>query len=132
MATRLPQDPEQFAAEPRSIDLRDYWQTVRRRWVLIVVLGVLGAVIATGYGYKVGPTYTATAEVNVTPVTQGPLNQLAQNQTQVNISTEQAIAQSAPVITGAARLLGVQPATLQAEASKKDRKSTRLNSSHRR
>jgi Mrp family chromosome partitioning ATPase/capsular polysaccharide biosynthesis protein len=118
MATRLPQDPEQFAAEPRSIDLRDYWQTVRRRWVLIVLLGVLGAVIAAGYAYKVGPTYTATAEVNVAPVTQGPLNQLTQNQTQVNISTEQAIAQSAPVIIGAARLLGVQPTVLQAKASK--------------
>jgi capsular exopolysaccharide synthesis family protein len=118
MATRLPQDSEQFAAEPRSIDLRDYWQTVRRRWVLVVVLGVLGAIVAAGYAYKVGPTYTATAEVNVTPVTQGPLNQVAQNQTQVNISTEQAIAQSAPVISGAARLLGVSPSSLQAKASK--------------
>jgi capsular exopolysaccharide synthesis family protein len=118
MATRLPQDSEQFAAEPRSIDLRDYWQTVRRRWVLIVVLGVLGAIVAAGYAYKVGPTYTATAEVNVTPVTQGPLNQIAQNQTQVNISTEQAIAQSAQVITGAARILRVSPASLQAKASK--------------
>jgi Mrp family chromosome partitioning ATPase len=116
-----PQVPEQddFAAEPRSVDLHEYWLVVRRRWVLVLALAVIGAVAGGGYGYAAGPTYTATSQVVVTGVTQGPLAPSTQVSFQVNMSTEQAIAQSAPVIEQAARLLHVNPSRLEETAGKR-------------
>ena len=42
MATRQPQAQDDFPTEPHSVDLRDYWSIVRRRWRLIVVMSVIG------------------------------------------------------------------------------------------
>jgi capsular polysaccharide biosynthesis protein/Mrp family chromosome partitioning ATPase len=119
MATRQPQDYDDYNAEPRSIDLREYWLIVRRRWLLVLVLTVLGAVLGAGYAVIAGPVYSATSQVVVTAVTQGPLNTSTQVDLQVNMSTEQAVAQSPPVIEQAARLLNQAPATLQAAASRR-------------
>jgi len=120
MAARQVPQQEDFAAEPRSIDLRDYWLVVRRRWVLVMVLTVIGAVAGAGYAFGTGPTYSATSQVVVTAVTQGPLAPSTQaSLQQVNMSTEQALAQSAPVMAQAAGLLQIQPATLQAAAAKR-------------
>lgn len=119
MATRQPRDYDDYAAEPRSIDLREYWLIVRRRWLLVLMLTVLGAVLGAGYAIATGPVYSATSQVVVTAVTQGPLGTSTQVNLQVNMSTEQAVAQSPPVIEQAARLLGIPAATLQAAASKR-------------
>jgi Mrp family chromosome partitioning ATPase/capsular polysaccharide biosynthesis protein len=117
MATRQPQDYDDYAAEPRSIDLREYWLIVRRRWLLVLTLTVLGAVLGAGYAIVTGPVYSATSQVVVTAVTQGPLDTSTEVNLQVNMSTEQAVAQSPPVIEHAARILGIPAATLQAAAS---------------
>ena len=119
MATRQPQDYDDYAAEPRSIDLREYWLIVRRRWLLVLTLTVLGGVLGAGYAIVTGPVYSATSQVVVTAVTQGPLDTSTQVNLQVNMSTEQAVAQSPPVIEQAGRLLGIPAATLQAAASKR-------------
>jgi Mrp family chromosome partitioning ATPase/capsular polysaccharide biosynthesis protein len=118
MTIRQPPDREDFAAEPRSIDLRDYWLIVRRRWVLVVALIVIGAIGGLGYTHSARPAYSATSQVVVMPLTQGPLNPPAQANLQVNMSTEQAVAQSPLVIAQAAQLLQVQAAGLQAAAAK--------------
>ncbi len=118
MTTRQPQDKDGFAAEPRAIDLREYWLVVRRRWVLVVVTALLGAALGAGYALHSGRKYSATAQVLVAPVTQGPLNLPSQVNLEVNMSTEQAVAQSGPVIDQAAKLMRIQPAVLQADASK--------------
>jgi Mrp family chromosome partitioning ATPase/capsular polysaccharide biosynthesis protein len=118
MATRQPQDYDDYA-EPRSIDLREYWVIVRRRWLLVLALTVLGAVFGAGYAIATGPVYSATSQVVVTGVTQGPLNTSTQVNLQVNMSTEQAVAQSPPVIEQAARLLSQPAAMLQAAASRR-------------
>ena len=119
MSAPQPPDRGDFAAEPRSIDLREYWLIVRRRWVLVLVVTMLGAVAGLGYAKATGKSYSATAQVVVAGLTQGPLNSSTQASPQVNMSTEQAVAQSAPVIEQAAKTLGVQPSTLQAEAAKR-------------
>ncbi len=119
MATRQPQDYDDYAAEPRSIDLREYWLIVRRRWLLVLTLTLLGGVLGAGYAIVTGPVYSATSQVVVTAVTQGPLDTSTQVNLQVNMSTEQAVAQSPPVIEQAGRLLGIPAATLQAAASKR-------------
>lgn len=115
MATRQPRDHDDFAAEPRSIDIRDYWLAVRRRWVTVLVVTVLGAVGGLAYVLHAGPAYRATADVLVTPVTQGPLSAAAQPNQLVNMNTEQAVAQSGPVMEQAASLMHRRPSELEAE-----------------
>ena len=125
--------PEAYdaAAEPRSIDLREYWLIVRRRWVLILVVTVIGAIAAAGYAVVSAPTYAATSQVVVTGVTQGPLTQTSQVNLQVNMSTEQAVAQSPPVIAQAARIINAQPAALQdAAASRLSRHGSGEHADH--
>ena len=118
MAARKAQDQDDFAAEPRSLDLREYWLIVRRRWYLIVIIALLGAVCAVEYSAHTKPTYTAQASVVVTAVTQGPQAASTPVTTPVNMSTEQAIAQSAAVIQLAAPKLGVPVAQLEQSAAK--------------
>jgi len=120
MTTPLAQDLDDSAPEPRSLDLHDYWLVIRRRWRQVVVIGMIGALAGVGYSVHKGPTYTATAQVVVSPITEGPQStqgtQPAAASTQVNMSTEQAIAQSGPVIQRAAAELRVSAAKLDSEA----------------
>src|ERR1035441_9643071 len=118
MTMQQPPDAADFAAEPRSIDLRDYWLAVRRRWQLVLVLAALGAVLAGGYAHTLAPTYSATAQVLVNGITGGPSAPTSQVHVPVNMSTEQSVAQGTGVIDAAAQILKVQPTVLQAEAVK--------------
>ena len=119
MASGQPYEQDAFAAEPHSVDLRDYWSIVRRRWRLITVVTAIGVLAGAGYSVSRAPSYTATAEVAVQPVTQGPLNQSTQATSQVNMITEQAIAQSGPVIQQAADTLRIPASKLETEATSK-------------
>lgn len=112
-------EPLGATAEPRSIDLRECWLIVRRRWVLVLVIMMIGAFAGAGYGFKSKPSYAATSEVLVTGLTQGPLSQTSPVNLQVNMSTEQAVAQSPVVIAGAAEIINTQPTGLQAAAAKR-------------
>ena len=118
MTVQQPQENYDFAAEPRSIDLRDYWLVVRRRWLLVLVMTVLGAVLAGGYAHTLAPTYSATAQVVVNGITGGPAEPNSQVGVPVNMSTEQSVAQGTGVIDAAARLLKVPQSVLQAEVVK--------------
>jgi Mrp family chromosome partitioning ATPase/capsular polysaccharide biosynthesis protein len=108
------------AAEPRSIDLRECGHIVRRRWVLVLAATLIGAIAAAGYAVVTAHKYAATSEVIVLGLTQGPgsPNTTSPTAPQVNMSTEQTIAASPPVIAQAAKIIGVQPAALQAAAAK--------------
>jgi Mrp family chromosome partitioning ATPase/capsular polysaccharide biosynthesis protein len=119
MTVRQAQDQDDFAAEPRSLDLREYWLIVRRRWRIVAVIAVLGAVCAVEYSHHAGSTYTAQASVVVDAVTVGPQAGSTPVTSPVNMSTEQAIAQSAAVIQLAAAQLGVPVSQLQASAAKR-------------
>lgn len=119
MTARQTQDPDDFAPEPRSLDLREYWLIVRRRWRLVAVIAVLGAVFGVEYSAHAGTTYTAQASVVVVAVTQGPQGGSTPVTTPVNMSTEQAIAQSAVVIQLAAAKLGMPVAQLEASTAKR-------------
>ena len=112
-------DLDDPSGEPRSFDLRDYWMIIRRHATLIVVLTVLGAVAGAGYAVLSGHAYTATAQVLVTPPTQGPSGSSAQQSfTQANMTTEQAVAQSSPVVLEAAKLLHKSASALQSSVAK--------------
>jgi Mrp family chromosome partitioning ATPase/capsular polysaccharide biosynthesis protein len=119
MTVRQTPDQDDFAAEPRSLDLREYWLIVRRRWRLVAVIAVLGAVCGVEYSAHAGHTYTAQASVVVDAVTQGPQGGSTPVTTPVNMSTEQAIAQSPAAIQLAAAKLGVPVAKLDASVAKR-------------
>jgi len=119
MTIRQPQESDDFAVGPRSLDLREYWLIVRRRWPLIVVIAILGAIGAAEYAHHAGPTYTAQASVVVSAVTQGPQQTSTPATTQVNMSTEQTIAQSPAIIELAAKTLGMPATQLQSSAAKR-------------
>ena len=108
------------AAEPRSLDLSECWHIVRRRWVLVLMATVLGAIAAAGYAATSGHKYAATSQVVVFGFTVGPAtaNPTSSVNSPVNMSTEQAIAQSPPIVARAAKILGLPAATLQMEAPK--------------
>lgn len=108
------------AAEPRSLDLRECWHIVRRRWVLVLTATLLGAIAAAGYAVTSGHKYAATSQVVVFGFSLGPgtVSSASPLNTPVNMSTEQAIAQSPPVVARAAKILGLPAATLQAETPK--------------
>lgn len=112
-------DLDDPSGEPRSFDLRDYWMIIRRHTTLVVVLTVLGAIAGAGYAELSGHAYTATAQVLVVPPTQGPSGSSAQQSfTQANMTTEQTIAQSSPVVLQAAKLLHVRASALQSSVAK--------------
>lgn len=102
MSPRQPADLYDFGDEPPALDLRNFWSIVRRHAVLVVVLTVIGALAGAAYAVVSGQVYSATAQVL----------------TQANMSTEQAVAQSPPVIRGAAHILHVRETALQAAAAK--------------
>ena len=108
-------------AEPRSIDLREGWQIICRRWGLILAVTLIGAVAAAGYLVASGPKYAATSQVVVFGLTQGTASssQTSGVNPQVNMSTEQAIAESPAVVAQTAKIIGVQSATLQNAAAKR-------------
>jgi Mrp family chromosome partitioning ATPase/capsular polysaccharide biosynthesis protein len=108
------------AAEPRSLDLRECWHIVRRRWVIVLTTTLLVALAAAGYAATSGQKYVATSQVVVFGLTLGPstASSTSSVSSPVNMSTEQAIAQSPPIVARAAKILGVPAATLQAEAPK--------------
>ena len=110
---------DHFSAEPRSFDLRDYSRVLQRRWVSVVTLTLIGLLGGMAYAVHSKPHFAATAQVVVTPLTEGPLNLPAQSNLLVNMSTEQAVAESAPVVVRAAKLLGTPPAALLAAVPKK-------------
>src|SRR5579875_2400356 len=106
-------------AEPGSVDLRDYAGVVRRRRAGILAWTLACAALAVGYGLYAGPTYSATAIVDVQPLTLGPATSAEEVPLLESMGTQQAIAQSAPVVKQAAALLGVPEPALQSEAAKR-------------
>lgn len=119
MAARQGLEQDDFAAEPRSLDMRDYWAIVRRRWRLVAVVAILGLVAGAGYTVAKSAQYSAQASVIVYPVELGPTGQAAPTFSPVNMSTEQAVAQSAAVTALAAKKLGVSYSTLAKTVGKR-------------
>ncbi|WP_172592115.1 polysaccharide biosynthesis tyrosine autokinase [Subtercola boreus] len=52
------------------MDPHDYWKALRKRWIVIAILGVVGGGVAYAYAESLPDSFTATSEIFVSP-TQG-------------------------------------------------------------
>jgi capsular polysaccharide biosynthesis protein len=101
-------------------ELTDYVGVLRRRWLIIVGLTLVGIAASVGYVRVAPKSYTATAGVEVNPTAVNNTQQQAgAAKADVNMDNEAQLAQSATVATIAAKLLRspLTPTTLSSHVS---------------
>jgi capsular polysaccharide biosynthesis protein len=95
-----------LTAGPDDFQLADYGGVLRRRWWLVLVVAIIGAVAGAGYLKTAHKVYEANASVYVT-ATSATSNQVANGRTTgaVNLDTEAQVVQSTAVAQAAAKLM---------------------------
>jgi capsular exopolysaccharide synthesis family protein len=63
------------------MDPHDYWTTLRRRWITILLLGLVGGGAAYGYAMTLAPTYRSTSSVFVSSTQGQTTTELVQGST---------------------------------------------------
>ncbi|MQA86946.1 MAG: lipopolysaccharide biosynthesis protein [Streptosporangiales bacterium] len=102
-------------SNPASFVLADYGGLLRRRWHVLVLGIVVGALLAVGY-LLLGPkTYTSEVSVLVRPTGVEQMDQVnvtnGRTDSELNLDTEAQLVQSAAVASGAKRLLNTPTST---------------------
>jgi len=97
------------------VELRDYIRVLRKGWVLIAVLALVGIAVASAYSIAVTPTYTASSKVFVSTTGGGSVSELAQG----NTFTQQRVATYADLVTTPVVLLPAA-ASLHLDATASD------------
>ncbi len=69
------------SGEGQRLELRDYITVLRKGWVLILVLALVGVAAAAGFSLLKKPVYSASAQVFVSTETSGSASDLAQGNT---------------------------------------------------
>ncbi|WP_062387928.1 polysaccharide biosynthesis tyrosine autokinase [Demequina iriomotensis] len=82
------------------MELQDYLRILRKYWIAIIVLTLLGAGAGIGYSYLATPTYTASAKVFVSTSNSANVSDLAQG----NSFTQQRVKTYADLVTTSAVL----------------------------
>jgi uncharacterized protein involved in exopolysaccharide biosynthesis len=93
---------------PDSFESADYVGVLRRRWLIVLILTLVGVAGAFAYVTVAPKSYTATAAVDVTPTGAEPGNAVVGSRTanaQVNLDTEAQVMTSTPVATLAAKIM---------------------------
>ena len=85
----------------------DYTGVLRRRWLIVVALTLVGLVGSFGYMQVIRASYAATAAVYVAPTGADPNNQVANSKTTsaVNLDTEAQLVTSGVVAEAAGKLM---------------------------
>lgn len=101
-------------ARPESLEFSDYLNVLRRRWPIVLVLTVLGVAIAGAYVRTATKTYTATALVQVNPLSNNATAAVGRTSGPVNMDNEAQIVESNTVASAVARTLNspLDPAEL--------------------
>lgn len=102
-----------------ATEFSEYVAAFRRRWITIVVVAVAITAAAVGYVATAQKYWTATATVQIAPITNSPFANNANVSQLVNASNEVAVVTSDQVAAMAAKKLGknVTPSTLTANVS---------------
>jgi len=97
----LAQDPQTL-----SLGIEQYLATLRRRWGVIALCGLLGVALAAGYLFLLAPKATATADLNINVISTEPFNAEKSAGGLLDDAAEARIAQSYAVAEGASKLMG--------------------------
>lgn len=92
-------------ARPESLELSDYLSVLRRRWLIVLLLTVVGVVIAGAYVKTATKMYTATSLVQVSPLSNNATAAVGRTSGSVNMDNEAQIVQSNTVASAAAQAL---------------------------
>ena len=107
-------------------NLRDYWQIVRRRRMIIVASTVLVALFSFWFAKQKVPVYQATSAVKFEQSTalSGLLVEVLSYSSADNIETQATLIKSYPILEEVARRLGRLPQTTGGEALRESRAYT--------
>ena len=109
-----------------EMNLRDYWQIVRRRRWIVLVSVVVAAAVAFWVGQKKVPSYQATAAVKFEQSTAltGLLVEVLSYSSADNIETQASLIKSYPILEEVARRMGRLPQAGGTEALRESRAYT--------
>ncbi|MDQ0726880.1 polysaccharide biosynthesis tyrosine autokinase [Microbacterium sp. W4I20] len=95
--------------------LQDYFEALRRQWIVIVALTIIGAGAAFGYSRTLPPEYSSTAAVMVIPQRGDSTNELVQGSSYVQslVQTYAVLASSPLVLTPVIDDLGLEETATQ-------------------
>lgn len=98
-----------LAQRPVSFEAADYVGVLRRRWLIVVVLTIIGVAGAFAYTVVAPKTYSGVADVNVTPTGAAQTNNSVANSrtgsASVNLDTQAQLVTSAAVAAAAGKLM---------------------------
>jgi capsular polysaccharide biosynthesis protein len=89
-----------------SVELSHYVRILRRRWWLVALVAMVGAVLAAAYVVVEPKSYTATSLVNVNVISSTPFSQARSESGLIDAQTEIQLAESSQVTSAAAKTLG--------------------------
>src|ERR1700760_1414928 len=91
------------SSRPDSPEVADYLGVLRRRWAMVVLLTVAGAVLALGYAQFAPRQYAAAVLIQVNPLPNNANAVAGRTSGTVDMDNEAQIAQSVLVATAAAQ-----------------------------
>ncbi len=89
----------------KPAELSDIVAAVRRHWILVVFIAILGLGVGLLATFVIPVKYTATASVSVKPMTADPLSTSSDSTKAVNMATEEQLARSRRVAEAAVERL---------------------------
>ena len=92
----------------KPAELSDIVAAVRRHWILVVFIAILGLGIGLLATFAIPVKYTSTASVSVKPMTADPLSTSSDSTKAVNMATEEQLARSRRVAEAAVERLSPQ------------------------
>ncbi|MCW2769460.1 MAG: hypothetical protein JWR27_893 [Aeromicrobium sp.] len=94
-----------MATSPQTVQLTDIGGSLKRHWLVIVAMAILGVIAGVSASYAIPAAYDATTTVSVNPMNADILTSSVDASRSVSMATEAGIAQSAKVAAAASSLL---------------------------
>ncbi|AWB91330.1 YveK family protein [Aeromicrobium chenweiae] len=94
-----------MAPAPQPAQLTDLVGSLKRHWLVVAVMAILGLILGVLASFAIPPTYDATTTISVNPMNADPLSSAVDASKSVSMSTEAGIVTSSKVAKAAADTL---------------------------